>query len=107
MGRLTFADELAGATRHLLASDAPWGTYHASNAGTPMSWAEVARTVFALRGRDPHDVREISSEQYAAGRVVAPRPRSSVLSLSRLEATGFRPRDAREALGDYCSSCLP
>ena len=107
VGRLTFADELAGATRHLLASDAPWGTYHASNAGTPMSWAEVARTVFALRGRDPHDVREISSEQYAAGRVVAPRPRSSVLSLSRLEATGFRPRDAREALGDYCSSCLP
>ncbi len=107
VGRLTFADELARATRHLLASGAPWGTYHVSNAGPPMSWADVARAVFALRGRDPHDVREISSEQYAAGRAVAPRPRSSVLSLSRLEATGFRPRDAREALGDYCSSCLP
>ncbi len=107
VGRLTFADELARATRHLLTNGAPWGTYHVSNAGPPMSWVEVAREVFVLRGRDPHDVREISSEQYAAGRAVSPRPRSSVLSLSRLEATGFRPRDAREALRDYCASCLP
>jgi dTDP-4-dehydrorhamnose reductase len=67
----------------------------------------VAREVFTLRGRDPHDVRETSTEAYAEGRVMAPRPRSSVLSLARLEATGFRPRDAREALRDYCASCLP
>jgi len=107
VGRLTFADELARATRHLLDAGAPWGTYHVTNAGPPMSWADVAREVFTLRGRDPHDVREVSSEHHAAGRVVSPRPRSSVLSLSRLEATGFRPADARETLRDYCASCLP
>jgi dTDP-4-dehydrorhamnose 3,5-epimerase len=107
VGRLTFADELARATCHLLTSQAPFGTYHATNGGPAMSWAEVAREVFAARGRDPDDVREISTEEYAAGRAVAPRPRSSVLSLARLEATGFRPTDAREALRAYCESCLP
>jgi dTDP-4-dehydrorhamnose 3,5-epimerase len=107
VGRLTFADELARATAHLLSAGAPFGTYHVSNAGPPTSWADVAREVFVARGRDPRDVREISTEQYAAGRAVAPRPRSSVLSLARLEATGFRPAEARQALRDYCASCLP
>jgi dTDP-4-dehydrorhamnose 3,5-epimerase/reductase len=107
VGRLTFADELARATCHLLTSQAAFGTYHVTNGGPAMSWAEVAREVFAARGRDPHDVREISTEEYAAGRSMAPRPRSSVLSLSRLEATGFEPIDGRTALRDYCESRLP
>lgn len=107
VGRLSFADEVARATRHLIDVGAPFGTYHVSNGGDPMSWADVAREVFVLRGRDPGDVRGVSSEQYAAGRPLAPRPRSSVLSLARLEATGFTPRDAREALRDYCAACLP
>jgi dTDP-4-dehydrorhamnose 3,5-epimerase len=107
IGRLTFADELARATRHLVDTHAPWGTYHVSNGGPPVSWADVAREVFAARGRDPHDVREISSDEYAAGRSTAPRPRSSVLSLEKLAATGFEPADAREALRAYCASCLP
>ena len=72
-----------------------------------MSWADVAREVFAVRGRDPRDVRPITTEEYAAGRAVAPRPRSSVLSTRRIEATGFAPADAREALRDYCASSLP
>ena len=69
-----------------------------------MSWAEVAREVFALRGRDPDDVRAVSTEEYAAGRTIAPRPASGVLSMRRIEATGFEPGDAREALRDYASS---
>jgi dTDP-4-dehydrorhamnose reductase len=107
VGRLTFTDEIARATLHLLARDAPYGVYHVSNSGPPMSWAEVAREIFTLRGRDAADVRETTTEDYAAGRTVAPRPRSSVLDTSRIEATGFAPTDAREALRDYCASSLP
>lgn len=107
VGRLTFTDEIARATRHLLAQRAPYGTYHVSNGGPPMSWADVAREVFGLRGRDPADVRVTTTEEYAAGREVAPRPRHSVLDTRRLEATGFEPADAREALRVYCASSLP
>ena len=46
VGRLTFTDELVRATRHLLESGAAPGTYHVSNGGPAMSWAEVAQAVF-------------------------------------------------------------
>jgi len=101
VGRLSFADEVARATRHLLDADAPYGTYHVSNGGPAMSWAEIAREVFALRGRDPGDVRAITTEEYAAGKASAPRPTHSLLSLRRLEETGFEPADALSALRSY------
>jgi dTDP-4-dehydrorhamnose 3,5-epimerase len=104
VGRLTFTDEIVRATRHLLDARAPYGTYHLSNGGPPMSWADVAREVFTLCGRDAGDVREISTEEYAMGRATAPRPASSVLSMRRIRATGFEPVDAREALRAYASS---
>jgi dTDP-4-dehydrorhamnose reductase len=107
VGRLSFTDEIARATAHLLATHAPYGVYHVSNGGPPMSWADVAREVFGLRGRDPADVHDTTTEDYAAGRAVAPRPRSSVLDTSRLQATGFEPVDARAALRAYCASSLP
>ncbi|HQR27683.1 MAG TPA: bifunctional dTDP-4-dehydrorhamnose 3,5-epimerase family protein/NAD(P)-dependent oxidoreductase, partial [Nocardioides sp.] len=101
VGRLTFADELARATRHLLDVGATYGTYHVSNAGPPTSWADLARAVFARSGRDPGDVTDVTTEQYAAGRKLAPRPAYSTLALTRLEATGFRPEDQLTALERY------
>ena len=101
VGRLTFADDLARATRHLLTSCAAYGTYHCTGSGAPTTWADVARRVFELSGRDPDDVTPVSTEEYAAGRALAPRPLHSTMSLAKLEGTGFRPRDAWEALTDY------
>lgn len=101
LGRLTFADDLARATRHLLDTRSPYGVYHCTGAGAPTTWAEVARRVFELSGRDPADVTAVSTEEYAAGKDLAPRPRHSTLSLAKLEATGFTPRDADEALTEY------
>jgi dTDP-4-dehydrorhamnose 3,5-epimerase len=106
VGRLTFADELARATRHLLDTGAAYGTYHCTGSGPAMTWADVARRVFELSGRDPGDVTPVSSEEYAAGQDLAPRPRSSTMSLAKLEATGFTPRPAREALADYLAEGL-
>jgi dTDP-4-dehydrorhamnose 3,5-epimerase len=101
VGRLAFTDEIARAARHLVDADAAFGTYHVSNGGPPMSWADVAREVFVLRGRSAEDVTPVTTEEYAAGRAGAVRPASSVLSLDKLLATGFEPVDARAALRHY------
>ena len=104
MGRLTSADELARAAVHLLDSAAPFGTYNCTNAGPPTSWADVARAVFERCGRSADDVTPVSTDEYAAGKNLAPRPASSVLDLSKLEATGFMPEDATTALDRYVAS---
>ncbi len=100
-GRLTFTEELVRATRHLLDTGAPYGVYHVSNGGEPQSWHAIAQTVFTLAGSDPGAVAPVSTEAYAAGRALAPRPRHSVLSLAKLEATGFVPLDAVSSLTRY------
>jgi dTDP-4-dehydrorhamnose 3,5-epimerase/reductase len=101
VGRLTFTSELARATRHLLDVAAAYGIYNVSNGGPPTSWAEVAKVVFALSGRPRADVQPISTEEYAEGKDMAPRPLGSVLDLSRIRATGFEPTDAMFALEEY------
>jgi dTDP-4-dehydrorhamnose 3,5-epimerase/reductase len=101
VGRLTFADELARATRHLVDSGAAYGTYNCTNGGPATSWADIAQQVFELCGREPGAVTPVSTERYGAGKQLAPRPRTSLLDLSKLVASGFEPRDAGEALREY------
>ena len=102
VGRLTFTGELARATRHLVDGGAAYGTYNVSNGGTPTSWCEVAREVFALSGRPREDVTPVTTEAYYAGQDgLSPRPLHSVMDLSKIEATGFVPEDAMTALERY------
>jgi dTDP-4-dehydrorhamnose 3,5-epimerase len=104
VGRLTTADDLAAAVAHLVDAGAS-GTYNVTCGGEPASWADVAAAVFAARGRDPRDVRRVSTAEYLAGQPgAAPRPLNSVLDLTRLEATGFRPRDWRTALEEHLAA---
>lgn len=104
-GRLTFTDDLARGIRHLLASDSPYGVYNLTGAGEPVSWAEIARQVFALTGHDPGRIVPVSTEEYFEGATspVAPRPRNSALDLSRIHATGFDVRDHLRGLTEYLS----
>jgi dTDP-4-dehydrorhamnose 3,5-epimerase len=106
VGRLTFTDELARATRHLLDQAAPYGVYQVTGGGDPTSWYDVARTVFTACGRSADDVSTTTTEEYAAGRSMAPRPLHSVLDLTKLESTGFTPRPAAESLADYLTDYL-
>ena len=103
VGRLTFTGELSRATRHLLDSDASYGTYNLSNGGPAMSWCDLAKEVFRLSGRSADDVTPVSTEEYTAGKEMAPRPANSVLDLAKITATGFEPEDALTALARYCS----
>ncbi len=106
IGRLTFADELVRATRHLVDHQAPFGTYHVSNGGPVMSWREIAQAVFERSGRSADDVSATSTSDYAEGvrakgNVFAPRPLNSAFSLAKIRATGFEPEDALTALDRY------
>ena len=100
-GRLTFTSTPAEAIAHLVDTRPPAGTYNVTNDGPVMSWFEIARRVFELTGANADDVSPQSTEDFAAGKVVSPRPRHSALLLDRIKATGFTPRDADEALVDY------
>jgi dTDP-4-dehydrorhamnose reductase len=102
VGRPTFATDLAGGIAHLLGTGAPFGTYNLTCDGEPASWAEVAEAVFEARGRRSDDVTRVSTAEYFAGTpTAAVRPLNSVLDLSKITATGFRPRDWRAALVEY------
>ena len=71
--RLTFAPNLAAAIIHLVTSAAP-GIYNVSNGGPTLSWAEIARKIFELRGRSPGDVAATTTAAFSAGKMTAPRP---------------------------------
>ncbi len=103
VGRLTFTPDIARGIRHLLDTGAAYGTYNLTGAGDPASWAEIARRVYALTGHDPARVTPVSTETYYANATdpISPRPRNSLLSLDRIEAAGFTPRDQFEALASY------
>jgi dTDP-4-dehydrorhamnose reductase len=102
VGRPTSTVDLADGIRHLLDSRSPFGTYNLTCGGEPASWADVAAAVFSARGRRADDVRRVSTEEYFAGKDgTAPRPRNSVLDLSKITATGYRPRPWRDALTAY------
>ena len=100
-GRLAFADEIAAATLHLVARSAPFGTYNVTQDGPPLTWAGIAREVFALRGRAREDVVAVTTAEYAAGRPMAPRPTHSTLALDKLRAAGYEPVDQMDALRRY------
>jgi dTDP-4-dehydrorhamnose reductase len=103
VGRLTFTTELARATRHLIDSHAPFGTYNVTNGGEPCSWAAIAAEVFALAGRERSDVVRVTTDDYVAGAggAVAPRPLAGGLDLAKIRATGFEPQDQLEGLRAY------
>jgi len=105
IGRPTFTSDLAAGIAHLVRTRAPFGPYNLTNSGDPASWADVAAAVFEARGRSASDVGRTSTEAYFADKPqAAARPLNSVLDLSKIEATGFRPRDWRPALTDYLAT---
>lgn len=106
VGRLTFADELVRATRHLLETRAPYGTYNCTNDGPATSWADVARVVYAACGLPEGQVIPVSTEEYGADKRLAPRPARSVLDLRKLQATGFEPEGAGAALARYVAALV-
>jgi len=105
IGRLTFTTDLADAIAHLLSTNAPFGTYNFTNDGDSVSWADIAADVYEACGHSRDEVTGVSTQQYYEGKDgIAPRPLQSTLSLDKIKATGFAPRDWREALTEYLNN---
>lgn len=102
IGRLTFTSTLVDAIDHLLTAQPAYGTYNVSNTGDAVSWAEVTRAIFAELGRDDLTVTDTTTADYFLTRPEAsPRPLQSSLHLTKIQATGFEPRDWRDDLATY------
>lgn len=102
IGRLTFTQDLATGIKHLLDTNAPFGTYNISNDGDVASWADIAGEVYELSGKSRDDVTPVTTAQYYDGKEdIAPRPLQSTLKLDKIKATGFTPREWKEALVEY------
>ncbi len=102
IGRLTFTSDLAAGIKHLLDTQAPYGTYNLSNDGEPVSWATIAKEVYELSGKSQEAVTPVTTAEYYNGKEgTAPRPLQSALKLDKIKATGFTPRNWREALREY------
>ncbi|WP_347107495.1 bifunctional dTDP-4-dehydrorhamnose 3,5-epimerase family protein/NAD(P)-dependent oxidoreductase [Paenarthrobacter sp. S56] len=99
-GRLTFAVDIAAGIRQLVDSRSPYGTYNLSNDGPVQSWYGIARDVYRMCGADPELVSPVSTEAYfKAGS--APRPRYSVLDLTKIRSAGYSPVDAAKRVQEY------
>jgi dTDP-4-dehydrorhamnose 3,5-epimerase len=103
-GRLSFTDDIAAGIRHLLDSDAEYGTYNLSNDGDPQSWADIAADVYELSGKSRTAVTGVSTKEYFEGKDAAPRPLNSVLDLSKIRAAGFEAPPAGSRLTEYVNS---
>ncbi|MCP2336860.1 dTDP-4-dehydrorhamnose reductase [Actinomadura rupiterrae] len=94
-GQPTWTGDLADRIVRLVASDAPFGIYHGTNAGET-TWFGLAREVFALLGHDPERVRPTTTDRFPRP---ARRPSNSVLGHKGWDRAGMEPmRDWREAL---------
>lgn len=103
-GRLTFTSTLANGIKHLIDSNAAYGTYNITNAGDVVCWADIAREIYKELGREDLTVSDTTAAEYFSGKVSSPRPTHSVLSLKKIEATGFTCPDWREELSQYLES---
>ena len=102
IGRLTFTRELVRIIDHLLSTQAPFGTYNATNDGPLESWADITRRIFELAGRNDLTVTNTTTAEYFAGKDgIAPRPLGSDMSLDKLHSTGFTSRNWTHDLKDY------
>ncbi|MFS0654013.1 dTDP-4-dehydrorhamnose reductase [Bacillus sp. 179-C3.3 HS] len=94
VGSPTYTKDVAEALIHLL--DQPAGIYHVSNRGS-CSWFEFATEIVERSGLTT-TIEPISTAEYG---FQTPRPPYSVLDLQAIEATGWKPRQWKDALHDY------
>jgi dTDP-4-dehydrorhamnose 3,5-epimerase len=90
-GRPTWAGDIARAVAYLAGTDES-GVVHVTGAGEPCSWAELAELAVG------HPVERVTTEEWGAP---APRPRNSVLDLSRARTLGVPLADWRDSVSRY------
>lgn len=102
IGRLTFTDDLARGIKHLVQTNAPFGTYNLTGEGQSASWCDMAKMVYEQSGKPASDVTPVTTAEYYAGKTdISPRPLLSTLNLDKIKSTGFKPTDWKVSLKKY------
>lgn len=98
----SYTPDVARATRALIATGAPWGTYHCVNAGHA-SWRAIAEEAARRLGADLR-IRELTLDSIKAP---ARRPRFSAMSSGRLASLGIVMPAWQDALQRFLDNDLP
>jgi dTDP-4-dehydrorhamnose reductase len=100
-GRPTAAADVASALVHLMRRRVS-GVVHVAGEGQPCTWADLADHVLASAGASARVERVDSAAfQRRVGKLVAPRPANSALSLDRARGLDVPLRDWRSAVESY------
>ena len=98
IGTPTYTYDLARLLVDMILTD-KYGTYHATNEGGYISWADFAEAIMKEAGRSTK-INRVTTEEYGVSK--AARPFNSRLDRSKLAANGFEPLpDWRDALKRY------
>ena len=98
IGTPTYTYDLARLLVDMILTD-KFGTYHATNEGGYISWADFAEAIMKEAGRSTK-INRVTTEEYGVSK--AARPFNSRLDKSKLTANGFTPLpDWRDALKRY------
>lgn len=105
-GRPSFTSDIAAGVKHLLDTQAPYGTYNLSNDGDIVSWQQFAQKVYEYSGHDSARVGTQSTQDFITakaeqGLLVSPRPLQSTLNIDKIRNAGFAPRSWDTALREY------
>jgi len=98
LANFTYAPDLAKRTKYLIESDMPFGIYHITNEGAPVTWYSAAKILFDLAGVKDVDITPIPPDEFPRA---AKRPRYSILINTRLEPLRSWPYALREFLLEY------
>lgn len=98
LANFTYAPDLAKRTKYLIESEMPFGIYHITNEGAPVTWYGAAKVLFDLAGVKDVDIIPISPDEFPRA---AKRPRYSILINTRLEPLRSWPYALREFLLEY------
>jgi len=106
IGCLTFTQDMARAIFFLLEREVPYGTYDLTLSRDSVSWAAIAREVFAQANGNAQAVAPINTKEYFANATVpvSSRPAYSTLDLAKIEETGVEPSDWRDELHTYVAA---
>lgn len=88
IGTPTYTFDLARLLVDMIGTDR-YGTYHATNEGGYISWAEFAQAIFRTAGMESVTVVPVTTAEYGLSK--AARPYNSRLDKSKLAANGFTP----------------
>lgn len=93
----SFADDVVGATGHLLRNQSPPGLYHCVNSGSG-TWLDVGREIARLLDQPDTTLKPVSMRDL---KLRAPRPYYAALSNAKLAAAGYAMPSWQDALQRY------